>query len=92
VIGLLTSKGQSSMGNDQDDLVAMPLRTVQRRLTGSVDVVTLMVSVRDDASMDLTGQITWLMGNGAISARVTMTTSRSWIRARLPKPCPAPPR
>ena len=62
VIGLLTSKGQSSMGNDQDDLVAMPLRTVQRRLTGSVDVATLMVSVRDDASMDLAKeQITWLM-------------------------------
>ena len=26
VIGLLASKGQSSMGHDQDDLVVMPLR------------------------------------------------------------------
>jgi putative ABC transport system permease protein len=35
VIGLLASKGQSSMGRDQDDAIIMPLRTVQRRLTGS---------------------------------------------------------
>ena len=50
------------MGNDQDDLVAMPLRAVQRRLTGSVDVATLMVSVRDDTSIDMAKeQITWLM-------------------------------
>jgi putative ABC transport system permease protein len=46
VIGLLASKGQSTMGNDQDDLVVMPLRTLQRRLTGSVDVGSLMISVR----------------------------------------------
>ena len=38
------------MGMDQDDTVIMPLRTVQRRLTGSQDVRTLMVSVRDGAS------------------------------------------
>ncbi|MBS0354432.1 MAG: ABC transporter permease [Proteobacteria bacterium] len=62
VIGLLASKGQSTMGNDQDDVVVMPLRTVQRRLTGSVDVATLMVSVRDDASMETAkDQVTWLM-------------------------------
>ena len=42
--------------------MAMPVRTVQRRLAGSVDVATLMVSVRADASMDLAKeQITWLM-------------------------------
>ncbi|NML25632.1 FtsX-like permease family protein [Zoogloea sp. G-4-1-14] len=62
VIGLLASKGQSTMGNDQDDLVVMPLRTVQRRLTGSVDVGSLMISVRDDGAMDAAKeQITWLM-------------------------------
>ena len=62
VIGLLASKGQSTMGNDQDDLVVMPLRTVQRRLAGSVDVGSLMISVRDDGAMDAAKeQITWLM-------------------------------
>ncbi len=52
VIGLLASKGQSAMGSDQDDTIIMPLRTVQRRLTGSTDVRTLMISVRDQASTD----------------------------------------
>ncbi|MBN2646059.1 MAG: ABC transporter permease [Desulfuromonadaceae bacterium] len=52
VIGLLKSKGQSAMGHDQDDVVVMPLRTVQRRLAGSQDVNRLMVSVRDSAAID----------------------------------------
>ena len=52
VIGLLQSKGQSAMGMDQDDTIVMPLRTLQRRLTGSQDVNTLMVSVQDGASTD----------------------------------------
>jgi putative ABC transport system permease protein len=52
VIGLLAAKGQSSMGSDQDDTIVMPLRTVQRRLTGNQDVRTLMVSVKDGVSSD----------------------------------------
>jgi putative ABC transport system permease protein len=52
VIGLLQSKGQSAMGMDQDDTIVMPLCTLQRRLTGSQDVNTLMVSVQDGASTD----------------------------------------
>ncbi|MGA8260716.1 MAG: ABC transporter permease [Arenicellales bacterium] len=52
VIGLLKAKGQSAMGSDQDETVVMPLRTVQRRLTGSQDVHRLMVSVKDGASID----------------------------------------
>jgi putative ABC transport system permease protein len=52
VIGLLESRGQSAMGQDQDDVVVMPLRTVQRRLTGSQDVNRLAVSVRDAGSID----------------------------------------
>jgi putative ABC transport system permease protein len=40
------------MGMDQDDIIVMPLRTLQRRLTGSQDVNTLMVSVQDGANTD----------------------------------------
>lgn len=47
IIGLLKSKGQSTMGSDQDDIVVMPLKTVQRRLTGSKDIKMIQVSVRD---------------------------------------------
>ena len=52
VIGLLKSKGQSAMGADQDDLVVMPLRTVQRRLTGTQDINRITVSVSEGASID----------------------------------------
>ncbi len=50
VIGLLTPKGQSAMGRDQDDTIIMPLRTVQRRLTGTQDVNSLMISVQEGLS------------------------------------------
>ncbi|HBU30004.1 MAG: multidrug ABC transporter substrate-binding protein [Thiobacillus sp. GWE1_62_9] len=56
VIGLLKAKGQSSMGSDQDDIVVMPLRTVQRRLSGSQDINRLTVSVKEGASIDATKQ------------------------------------
>jgi putative ABC transport system permease protein len=54
VIGLLASKGQSSFGMDQDDVVVMPLRTVQRRLTGNQDVNTIRISVSDGVSIERT--------------------------------------
>ena len=47
VVGLLAAKGQGAMGQDQDDMVVLPIRTVQRRLTGNQDVSTLMLSLRD---------------------------------------------
>jgi putative ABC transport system permease protein len=34
VVGVLGGKGQSSMGQDQDDLVLVPLSTAQDRLMG----------------------------------------------------------
>ncbi|MFA5826182.1 MAG: ABC transporter permease, partial [Gallionellaceae bacterium] len=52
VIGVLVAKGQSSMGRDQDDTVIMPLRTVQRRLLGSQDISSIMISVKDGASTE----------------------------------------
>ena len=47
VIGVLAVKGQSAFGSDQDDVVVMPLRTVQRRLTGNRDIRTILVSAAD---------------------------------------------
>jgi putative ABC transport system permease protein len=52
VIGLLAPKGQSAMGRDQDDTVLMPLKAVQRRLTGTQDVNMLLISVREGVSLD----------------------------------------
>ncbi|MGC4086266.1 MAG: ABC transporter permease [Vicinamibacterales bacterium] len=52
VIGLLQSKGQASMGQDQDDVVVVPLRTLQRRVTGSQDVRQIQVAAADGVSTD----------------------------------------
>jgi putative ABC transport system permease protein len=52
VIGLLEAKGQSMMGSDQDDLVLIPLRTLQRRIAGNQDVTMIQVSVREGASTE----------------------------------------
>jgi len=38
------------MGMDQDDVVVMPLTTVQRSLTGKTDITTILVSLRSSAS------------------------------------------
>ncbi len=48
VIGLLESKGQSSFGTDQDDVVIMPLRGFQRRIAGNTDIARILVSAKDD--------------------------------------------
>jgi putative ABC transport system permease protein len=52
VIGLLQSKGQGGIGQDQDDVVVMPINTVQRRLTGNQNVGTLLVSMDDGADAE----------------------------------------
>jgi putative ABC transport system permease protein len=52
VTGVLQSKGQNTMGMDQDDIVVIPLRTFQRRVSGSQDIALFQVSVRDGASTE----------------------------------------
>ncbi|HEV7416778.1 MAG TPA: ABC transporter permease [Tianweitania sediminis] len=50
VIGTLGSKGYTGFGQDQDNLVLMPLTTFQRRIAGNRNIDTIYVSVRDGAS------------------------------------------
>ncbi|MES1986175.1 MAG: ABC transporter permease [Pseudomonadota bacterium] len=47
VIGLLATRGQGGFGNDQDDVVVMPIKFVQRRFTGNRDIGLIMVAVDD---------------------------------------------
>ncbi|HYJ11712.1 MAG TPA: ABC transporter permease [Polyangiaceae bacterium] len=58
VVGLLASKGQAGMGQDQDDLVVMPMRAVQRRITGNDNIQTIFVAAAE-------GQ-----GTGVVAERV----------------------
>ncbi|MBN2369118.1 MAG: ABC transporter permease [Vicinamibacteria bacterium] len=52
VAGLLESKGQGGFGMDADDMIVIPLRTLQRRVRGNDDVTGLQVAVKEDASID----------------------------------------
>jgi putative ABC transport system permease protein len=52
IIGILEAKGQSTMGTDQDDIVVIPLRTYQRRISGNQDIAMFQVSVKEGASTD----------------------------------------
>jgi len=46
IVGILASKGQGGLG-DQDDTVVVPLHTLQRRVTGTTKVSLLSVSMED---------------------------------------------
>jgi putative ABC transport system permease protein len=52
VIGILKSKGQGGMGMDQDDLVLLPLRAFQRRISGNRKITGMQIGLREgtDAS------------------------------------------
>lgn len=50
VIGVLASKGASSFGTDQDDLIVLPIRAFNRRIAGKQDVGMIYVSVSDSVS------------------------------------------
>jgi putative ABC transport system permease protein len=52
VVGVLESKGQSSFGSDQDDLVLIPLRTFHRRIAGNNDVGAIYVAAKDGVSTE----------------------------------------
>jgi putative ABC transport system permease protein len=52
VVGVLASKGQGAFGNDQDDMVLLPIKTLQRRITGNTRVQSLLVSMMDGSDPD----------------------------------------
>jgi putative ABC transport system permease protein len=52
VIGLLEEKGQNTMGSDQDDIVVVPLRAYQRRISGTQDVGMIQISASDGADTE----------------------------------------
>ncbi|MEA3539520.1 MAG: ABC transporter permease [Pseudomonadota bacterium] len=47
VIGVLGTRGQGGFGQDQDDVVVMPIKFVQRRFTGDREIGQIMVAVDD---------------------------------------------
>jgi len=52
IVGLLESKGENTFGQDRDDTVVIPLRTLQRRLSGDEDIQQIQLSVRESTSSE----------------------------------------
>jgi len=52
VIGLLSSKGQSSMGQDQDDIVYIPLTTAMQRLMGQTYIRNITIQCDNENTID----------------------------------------
>lgn len=62
VIGVLASKGDNTMGTDQDDLIISPYTTVQRRILAITYIQSISVSaVSEDATDDAIESITSIM-------------------------------
>ena len=53
IVGVLGAKGQSGMGNDQDDVVMIPYTTMMKRIMGVTYIQQIVVAA---ASADLTGE------------------------------------
>lgn len=52
VVGVLSPKGQSAQGQDQDDIVIAPYSTVQKKMMGVTYLGMMMVSAVSEKSMD----------------------------------------
>ena len=62
VVGVLTAKGQSGMGADQDDAIYVPITTLQKKITGQPWLQYIVVSaVSQAASYAAQDQITALL-------------------------------
>jgi len=52
VVGVLVSRGQTGMGQDQDDIILAPLTTIQRRMMGITNINMIYASARSDSMVD----------------------------------------
>ncbi len=50
VVGVLEAKGGGGMGGDNDDLVLMPLRTFEQRISGNRDISVIYATAREGRS------------------------------------------
>jgi putative ABC transport system permease protein len=52
VIAVLEAKGQAIMGQDQDDVILLPLKTLQRRIAGNQNVGQIQVAVEEGVATE----------------------------------------
>ncbi len=62
IVGVLTKKGAAAFGQDPDDVIVVPLRMLQRRVTGNPNISTVFVAVADGyATSEVQSAITDLL-------------------------------
>ncbi len=85
IVGILSVKGQSAMGRDQDDVMLIPITTARNRVVGKSDVQVDQVGriyVKLDEQTDIkTAQeeMERCCGSGERAGRITRIPSRSAI-------------
>lgn len=47
VIGILKSKGAAAFGNDQDEIIIVPLKMYQQKIKGDKDISSILISITD---------------------------------------------
>ncbi|MCJ8054932.1 MacB family efflux pump subunit [Shinella curvata] len=80
VIGVMAEMGASAGGNDQDDIMLVPLTTGSMRLFGQRNVRTITVQVEDAAAIDLTQDAIQTLLDARHKAEDTQITNMSSIR------------
>lgn len=64
VIGVLESKGQNGMGEDQDDIVLAPYTTIQKRFSGITHFNMIFASATSEEESELAAtEITYILRN-----------------------------
>ena len=93
VAGVMMSKGQSGVGQDQDDVVFVPYTTVMKKMRGItfIQQVTVSAPSADDTSRDGRPHHARCCACATRSSPATPTTSWS-ARWRKWRPCASRPR
>ena len=66
VIGMMDTKGQAAMGNDQDDTIFAPFTTVQKRLQGQQNIQNITISAASaDSVSDVADAVAVVHANAA---------------------------
>ncbi|QQF03293.1 MacB family efflux pump subunit [Sinorhizobium meliloti] len=80
VIGVMSGMGASAGGNDQDDVVLVPLTTGSMRLFGQRNIRTITVKVQDASAIDLTQERIQALLNERHRKDDTQITNMSSVR------------
>ncbi len=80
VIGVMAEMGATSFGNDQDDVVLVPLSTGSIRLFGQRNIRTITVQVKDGSAIDITQQTIQALLDQRHKRQDTQITNMSSVR------------